>query len=184
MSPRHIVRRGTDAAWSLPPSLEGHTVGYRRWTVVDEAAGAVNTGFGIGEFAPGGRIHWHVHSYEETLFLLEGEVALHTSDSSALLRPGDYALMVIGLPHALANAGEGIARLAAMSAPQPRPDHDGDTYFVLALPERDPVPVDVRDGRLHHLAPGPLPSRARPERDAAQGSSRIPRRPGRVREVP
>ena len=51
----HLVRTAADASWGVPPALEGHVEGYRRWTVVDEGAGAVHTGFGIGEMEPGGR---------------------------------------------------------------------------------------------------------------------------------
>ena len=147
MSPRHLVRTGGDAAWGVPAALEGHVDGFRRWTIVDEQAGAVSTGFGIGEMDPGGRIDWHVHSYEESLYVLDGEVVLSTTEAAVLLRPGDYALVPLGQAHALANRSSGPARWATMSAPQPRPDHAGDTYFVPALPEREPISVDVRDPR-------------------------------------
>jgi quercetin dioxygenase-like cupin family protein len=136
--------------------MEGHTAGYRRWTVVDEAAGAVHTGFGIAEFDPGGGIDWHVHSFEESLFVLDGELVLRTAEAAVRLRPGDYALVPVGQPHALANEGTAVGRCAAMSAPQPRPAHGGDTYFVPALPELEPVPIDVRDPRTRsfgHISP-------------------------------
>ena len=156
MSPRHLVRTGSDAAWGVPAALEGHVDGFRRWTIVDEPAGAVSTGFGIGEMDPGGSIDWHVHSFEESLFVLDGEVVLSTTEAAVLLRPGDYALVPLGQAHTLANRSSVPARWATMSAPQPRPDHRGDTYFVPALPERDPVPVDVRDPRTRafgHIEP-------------------------------
>ena len=162
MSPAHVVRKIADASWGVPPVLEGHASGFRRWTVVDEGVGAVHTGFGIGEMEPGGRLEWHLHSYEESLYVIEGEVVLHTSEASILLRPGDYGLIPLAQPHALANAGTEPARWAAMSAPVPRAAHGGDTFFVAALPERDPVPVDARDPRTRsfgniqpeHMDPG------------------------------
>jgi quercetin dioxygenase-like cupin family protein len=147
VSPAHAVRPAAEATWGVPPSLEGHTEGFRRWTAVDESAGAVHTGFGIAEFEPGGRLDWHVHSYEESLYVIDGEVVLFTSESAFLLRPGDYGLIAVGQPHALANTGGATARVAALSAPQPRRAHGGDTYFVAALPERAPVIVDPRDPR-------------------------------------
>jgi len=131
----HAVRPGGEATWGVPTSLEGHTQGFRRWTAVDESAGAVHTGFGIAEFDPDGRIDWHVHSYEESLYVLEGEVVLFTSEAAVLLRPGDYGLIPLGQSHSLANDGGDTARVAALSAPQPRPAHGGDTFFVPALPE-------------------------------------------------
>jgi len=147
VSPAHVVRTAADATWGVPPALEGHAEGFRRWTVVDEATGAVHTGFGIGEMEPGGRLDWHLHSYEESLYVIDGEVVLHTSEASVLLRPGDYGLIPLGQPHALANLGSETARWAALSAPVPRAGHAGDTYFVSPLLERDPVPVDARDPR-------------------------------------
>ncbi len=156
MSPRHVVRAAGEASWNLPPALEGHTSGYRRWTIVDEVAGAVHTGFGIGEMDPGGRIDWHVHSYEESLYVIDGVVVLRTAEAAIRLVAGDYALIPLGQPHALANESGATTRLAAMSAPQPRPAHDGDTYFVPPLPELEPVAVDVRDPRMRsfgHIGP-------------------------------
>jgi quercetin dioxygenase-like cupin family protein len=147
VSPSHVVRLAKDAAWGVPPWFEGHAKGFRRWTAVDPSVGAVHTGFGIVELGAGGRVDWHVHSYEESVYVIEGELSLFTSEFAALLRPGDYGLIPVGQEHALANLGSSTTRLAALSAPQPRPAHAGDTYFVPAMPERGPVPVDARDPR-------------------------------------
>jgi quercetin dioxygenase-like cupin family protein len=136
--------------------FEGHSTGLRRWTIVDEAAGSVHTGFGISELDPGGRVDWHVHSYEESLYVLEGELVLRSSDAAVLLRPGDYGLIPLGRAHALANDGSAVVRVASMTAPQPRPAHGGDTYLVPALPELEPAPIDVRDPRTRefgHVGP-------------------------------
>ncbi|MGH2636393.1 MAG: cupin domain-containing protein [Actinomycetota bacterium] len=156
MSPSHAVRPADDATWGVPPNLEGHTTGFRRWTAVDERAGAVHTGFGISELDSGGRLDWHLHSYEESLYVIDGEITFFTTEAALVLRPGDYGLIPIGLPHALANTGGQTARLAALSAPQPRPAHGGDTFFVPDLPELEPVTVDARDPRTRsfgHIAP-------------------------------
>ena len=156
MSPRHLVRTRDDATWVVPPGYEAHTKGFRRWPVVDEAAGAASTGFGIGEMEPGGSIDPHVHSYEESLFVLDGEVVLSTSEAAALLRPGDYGLIAVGRSHTLRNEGSVPARWAAMAAPMPRPMYGGDTFFVPAFSEHDPIPVDARDPRTRsfgHIDP-------------------------------
>ena len=94
----------------------------------------------------------------------------------SLLRPGDYGLIVVGQPHALANLGRDTARLAALSSPQPRPAHDGDTYFVPPLPELEPVTVDARDPRTRsfgNIAPEHMdPGRQSQELLAASASMR------------
>ncbi len=143
---------------------------------MDEGAGAVHTGFGIGEMEPGGRLDWHVHSYEESLYVVDGEVVLFTSEAAVLLRAGDYALIALGQAHALANRSSATARWAALSAPVPRAAHGGDTYFVPALPEIDPIPVDARDPRTRSfgsIQPGHMdPGRQSQELLAASASMR------------
>jgi quercetin dioxygenase-like cupin family protein len=156
VSPRHLVRTASDASFEVPPPLAEHTDGFRRWLVVDEGVGAVHTGFSIGELDPGGSIAHHVHSYEESLFVLEGEVVMRMPGTAALLGPGDYGAISVGIPHVLRNEGASKARWAAMAAPQPRPAMGGDTYFVEPFPEADAAPVDVRDPRTRsfgHIDP-------------------------------
>jgi quercetin dioxygenase-like cupin family protein len=124
---------------------------------VDESVpGAVHTGFAIVELDPGGSIPWHVHSYEGSLYVLEGEVVVELGEGAYLLRPGDYGLVPVGAPHALRNVSGVPARWAAMWAPQPRSRFRGDTYPVPGLPERQPAPIDVRDPRTRsfgHIDP-------------------------------
>jgi quercetin dioxygenase-like cupin family protein len=136
--------------------FEPHSAGFSRWTVVDEAAGAVHTGFGISELDPGGRLDPHVHSYEECLFLLEGELVLSTPEVAVRMEPGDYGHLPVGVTHGLRNEGDQRVRMASMNAPQPRPAHGFDTYFVPSFVERDPVAVDARDPRTRsfgHIDP-------------------------------
>jgi quercetin dioxygenase-like cupin family protein len=157
MTSRYLVRRGGQADLVVPPEWAGHASGYRRWSIVDEAGGAVHTGFGIGLLDPGGHVEAHIHSFEESLFLLEGELVLDTGEGSVLLREGDYGLVPMGLAHGLRNPGRAPARWADMLAPQPRARFGGDTYLVPPPAPATPVPVDVRDPRTRafgHIEPG------------------------------
>ena len=176
MSPNHVVRTAADATFVVPQGYEGHAEGFRRWPVVDGSVGAVHTGFGIGELEPGGSLSAHVHSFEESLYVLEGEVVLRTSEAAVRLRPGDYGVIPVGVPHELRNEGTATARLAAMSAQQPRPAHGGDTYWLPPLPEREPVAVDVRDPRTRsfgHIEPGNMdPAKQTQEMLAVSASMR------------
>jgi quercetin dioxygenase-like cupin family protein len=117
---------------------------------------AVHTGFAIVELDAGGRIPWHVHSYEDSLYVLEGAVVVDTGDGANLLRPGDYGVTQVGAPHALRNVSDAPVRWAAMWAPQPRSRVQGDTYAVPGLPEGTPTPIDPRDPRARsfgHIDP-------------------------------
>ncbi len=155
MSSRHLVRRGGEIDLVVPAGSSAH--GFRRWSVVDEATpGAVHTTFAIGELVGGGGIPSHVHSFEDSFFVLEGEVVLDDAEGAFSLHAGDYAVMAVGTPHALRNVSDTPARFATMFAPQPRTRAGMDTYPVPALPERDPVPIDVRDPRTRsfgHIDP-------------------------------
>ncbi len=158
MTSRHLVRRAGDALAAVPDGWKAHCQGFARWSVVDEAAGAVHTGFGICTLEPGGHVDAHVHSYEESFHVLEGEVILDTGEGAFLLREGDYGLLPVGVPHAWRGAGS-ATRWADMLAPQPRARFGGDTFFVPPLEGGPPRPVDVRDPRTRsfgHVEPASM----------------------------
>jgi quercetin dioxygenase-like cupin family protein len=156
VSAKHVVRKRTDATYDVPSLYEPHVEGFRRWVVVDEAAGSVHTGFALGEMEAGGYIDPHVHSFEESLYVVEGEVVWRAPGTAVVLRTGDYGVVPVGVPHALRNESTTTVRWAAMSAPVPRREHDGDTYFVPAFDEVGAAPVDPRDPRTRsfgHIDP-------------------------------
>ncbi|HZA82364.1 MAG TPA: cupin domain-containing protein, partial [Actinomycetes bacterium] len=150
--------------------------GFGRWAVVGEAAGAAHTGFGICALEPDGGVDAHVHSFEESLYVLEGQLVLDTAEGSVLLGPGDYGLVPVGLAHALRNPGPEAARWADMLAPQPRARFGDDTFFVPPPAAADPVPVDVRDPRTRafgHIDPANMdPGRQTQDQLAVSASMR------------
>jgi len=159
---RHLVRRGGESNFAVPPAFKGKSEGFRRWALVAEDAPAVHTGFAMCTLEARGWVATHVHSYEESVYLLEGEAELTTSEGVFKLRAGDYALIPVGVPHSWRASPSGGARWAQMMAPQPRSRFGGDTYFVDPLPdpphkgEGEAVPIDVRDPRTRsfgHIEP-------------------------------
>ena len=155
-APRHLVRPAADAVWAPAAGALAGAAGYAGWSVVDATTEAVHTGFAVARLDPGGRLSTHVHSYEESLYLLDGEVVVQTPEGATVLVPGDYGWIPIGVPHALRNVGTVEARFARMSAPTPRPEHDMDTYLAPELVDAEPVRVDPRDPRTRrygHIDP-------------------------------
>ena len=155
MTARHVVRRGSDARFVAPGGWAAGASGFGRWRVVGEDD-AVHTGFSVCSLAKGGDVPAHVHSYEESVYVLAGTLVLQTWEGAVALVPGDYALVPVGTPHALRNDGGETARWAEMVAPQPRERHGEDSYAVPPLPASEPVPVDVRDPRNRcygHISP-------------------------------
>jgi quercetin dioxygenase-like cupin family protein len=176
MTARYLVARAADADPVEPEALAGHATGYRRWSVIDEAAGATHTGFGICSLDPGAFLDAHVHSFEESVYVLEGELVVDTGEGSLLLRAGDYGLLPVGVAHAARNPGPVAARWADMLAPQPRARWGDDTFFVPPMTPHPPVPVDVRDPRTRsfgHIDPANMdPARQTQDQLAVSASMR------------
>jgi quercetin dioxygenase-like cupin family protein len=154
---RHLVRHTSDAAFAVPDAEWAQPAsGFGRWPVVDERAPSVHTGLGVCALDPDGSVPAHVHSYEESFYVLDGSVLIDTSEGTTLLRPGDYGLMPIGMAHAWRNVGGEPARWVDMLAPQPRARYAEDTFLVPGLVPHEPAPVDVRDPRnrlFGHISP-------------------------------
>jgi quercetin dioxygenase-like cupin family protein len=156
MSGGHVVRRADDAVFTVPDEAAGRSKGFAYSATVDEATGAVHTGFGLCELETGGSLAAHVHSYEQSFFVLEGEAVLDTSEGSTVVRAGDYGLIPVGMPHAWRSRGNVTARWVDMAAPTPRLGSGRDTMFVPSLPDENPRSVDVRDPRTRsfgHIEP-------------------------------
>ncbi len=154
---RHVVHRAADASYVVPDLFRERSSGFTRWSAVDHRTpGAVHTGFGVCILEPGGSVDTHLHSFEESVHVLEGEVVCRTREGSVLLRAGDYGVIPVAVPHSWNNGGDAPARWAVMTAPQPKPGFGEDTFFVNALPEADAHPVDPRDPRWRsfgHVSP-------------------------------
>jgi len=154
---RHVVHRAEHAAFEVPEMYGTGSRGLGRWSLVDHTSpGAVHTGFGICELAAGGEVDAHVHSFEESFHLIGGEVVLETPEASALLVPGDYGVIPLGVPHRWRNTGNSTARWADLMTPQPRPEFEYDTYLTTFANPAAAGPIDVRDPRCRsfgHIEP-------------------------------
>src|SRR5262245_63471716 len=122
-----------------PPALERsmHFVGHVDWSFADDPMpasdrskglarkvligpeqGAVHTELALGALHPGGWLQRHVHSYEEALYVLEGELLLDHDGRIHRLVKGDFALNALGMWHGLGNAGPEQARWLSVNTPQ------------------------------------------------------------------
>lgn len=148
MTSRHLVRSADQAQFVVPAAYAALSTGFRRWSVVNGASGSVHQEFSICELEPGGAIGAHLHSFEESFYVLEGQLVCATADGAFALEPGDYGLVQVAAPHALRNDGPTRVRWAELLAPQPRLDGEGDVFPAPPLPESGPPrPVDPRDPR-------------------------------------
>ncbi|TMD65578.1 MAG: cupin domain-containing protein [Chloroflexi bacterium] len=154
---RHLVRRGGEANFAVPPPFVDRSKGFKRWALVGEESPAVHTGFAMCTLEAGGWVAAHLHSYEECVYLLEGEAQLTTTEGTFRLRAGDYGVIPVGVIHSWRGLPKG-ARWAQMMAPQPRARFGSDTYFPTSSPSDNApplgegrvaaaIPIDVRDPR-------------------------------------
>ncbi len=99
--------------------------------IVGPAQGAVHTELAVGAFTPGGWLQRHIHSFEEALYLLAGELLLELDGHVHRLVSGDYAIIPIGTWHALANGGAGQVRWLSVNTPMRLGPEAGrrDTFF-------------------------------------------------------
>lgn len=116
----------------MPSSETSH--GLARSVVVGPAEGAVHTELAVGAFAAGGWLARHVHSFEESLYVLSGELLIDIGGAAHRLGAGDYALIPIGTWHALANGGHETVTWLSCNTPQRLAPDAGrrDTFFAAA----------------------------------------------------
>jgi quercetin dioxygenase-like cupin family protein len=100
----------------LPPS--DRSQGLARQVLVGPDQGAVHTELAVGALHPGGWLQRHVHSYEEALYVLSGELLLEHDGRVHRLVRGDYALNPLGMWHGLGNDGAEQARWLSVNTPQ------------------------------------------------------------------
>lgn len=144
---RHIVVSTGEAEYQLPDGFGGISSGFTKWTPVNDAAGSVHQEFGVCQLDSGGGIESHLHTFEKSIYVLEGELRCDTPGVSLLLGEGDYGVFPVARAHALSNVGTTPARWAEMSAPQPRRVDRPDVFPGGEVGGATAVPVDARDPR-------------------------------------
>jgi quercetin dioxygenase-like cupin family protein len=145
----HHVRRRADIR--LERAYPGNSALFARSVLVDGSVGSVHMGLGLCALDEAGIVDIHVHSFEESFFVLEGEPTLILEAQGHRLEPGACGLIPVGVPHGWLGPQKGTARWIDMLAPQPRPNDSDDTFF-LEPPERcDVAELDLRDPRSRHL---------------------------------
>ncbi|HEY6687596.1 MAG TPA: cupin domain-containing protein [Propionibacteriaceae bacterium] len=152
MSGGYLVRPAGALELVAPSSgWASEATGYRRGMAVGEDDHAVHTGFMISELDADGEIPWHVHSFEESFYVVAGTLVIDTSEGSFRVSEGEYGVVPIAMPHRWRNLSRQPARWAEMQAPAPRGAYQDDTFVVPGPRDEHSVDVDVRDPRNRHF---------------------------------
>jgi quercetin dioxygenase-like cupin family protein len=103
---------------------------------------------GTCEIAPGGSLHAHVHSYEELVYVIEGEGVLTIDGDSRRIGPDECAFIGVGATHAWHNPGDVPLRWIDLQTPQARgSEQPPDTFFTGEPAPTRGAPLDIRDPR-------------------------------------
>jgi quercetin dioxygenase-like cupin family protein len=135
----------------LAPEYEATSEAFVRAALIDRSTGSVHMGLGLSALEDG-YVETHIHSFEESFYVLEGTPTLYLDGRGVTLLPGACGVVPVGVPHAW-RAEDGRASWIDMMAPQPRIRGEGqpDTFFSGAAPSSLPSELDVRDPRNRNL---------------------------------
>ena len=147
--------------WSFadkPTPTNVNAVGMARTVLVGASTGATHTELAAGALAPDGWIRRHIHSFEEALYVLQGDLLLDIDGHIHCLAAGDYALIPIGTWHALANASGAQVRWLSLNTPlRLGPDAPRrDTFYAGSAIDPDPLdaigrPPDFSDPSTRYV---------------------------------
>lgn len=171
----HAVVRFDEKNLSVPEGYGRHARGYRRAALIDHrtSLATVHMAHQIVVLEPGGSLEQNVLAYEKSIYVFEGELDLMLDGRHYRLVADDYALILVGSPHAMrSNVG---ARWMEMIAPQPLAASVGqDTFFVGDVEWPSNVERfdrgDARTRFVGHFSDGQLPPPGNLQMDGYSGS--------------
>jgi quercetin dioxygenase-like cupin family protein len=139
---RLVRREDVDLAPALPDNSSGLT----NYRLVSGALGSTHMALTLVSLVDG-HVDEHLHSFETSFYVLEGEPVLYLNGRGIRLRPGACGAIPVGMPHAF-RAVDGL--WLEMASPRPRLD-GSDTFFLRQPPDVAVEPLDIRDPRNRNL---------------------------------
>jgi quercetin dioxygenase-like cupin family protein len=131
----------------LTEALPGRSRGLTTCRVVGGTLGSTHMALTLVSLVDG-EVDEHVHSFESSFYVLEGEPVLYLNGRGVELRPGACGALPVGAPHAFRTSGRGL--WLEMASPRPRTDCS-DTFFLGRAPDGVAEALDVRDPRNANL---------------------------------
>lgn len=141
----HFHGRFDEGALRAHPVFAGHATGYTQADLITRTTGSVHTGLSIAQLERGGVLQPHVHSFEESFYILSGDAVVTIDGVAHLLEAGDFGVVKVGSVHGVRAVGGAPVRWLQMAAPQPKPvGAERDTFFPKdhAVPLSGP-PLDM-----------------------------------------
>jgi quercetin dioxygenase-like cupin family protein len=130
----------------LAPGLPDRSSGLTNCRLVSGALGSTHMALTLVSLVEG-HVDEHLHSFETSFYVLEGEPVLYLNGRAISLKPGACGAIPVGMPHAF-RAVEGL--WLEMASPRPRLD-GSDTFFLGPPPDVAAEALDIRDPRNRNL---------------------------------
>lgn len=133
---------------TTPGSYEHHSSGYRRQVLVNRATGSPHMTLAVGLLTENGRVEAVLHSFEISLYVFSGTLAVTTLGQTSRLGPDHCLVIPLATPYTL-RAVDGPAKWLQMESPAELDDgRRQDTFFTgTSLEETAPYVPDMRDPR-------------------------------------
>ena len=131
----------------LADALPGHSSGLTTCRLVGGALGSTHMALTLVSLV-NGHVDEHLHSFETSFYVLEGEPVVYLGGHGVRLKPGACGCIPVGMQHAFRSEGRGL--WLEMASPRPRPDAS-DTFFLRPPPDSTAEPLDIRDPRNRNL---------------------------------
>jgi quercetin dioxygenase-like cupin family protein len=131
----------------LVSALPGHSSGLTTCRLVDGALGSTHMALTLVAL-DGGQVDEHLHSFETSFYVLDGEPVVYLEGRGVRLEPGACGAIPVGTPHAFRS--DEPARWIEMVSPRPRMD-GSDTFFLGPAPDGSAEALDARDPRNHNF---------------------------------
>jgi quercetin dioxygenase-like cupin family protein len=142
------VQKVEDIELAPLAGLQQHADGLRRATLVGKHVGAVHTGFALVSLASPGRVDTHLHSTEQSFYIVSGSPRLTVDGRTHELAANECGLLPVGVPHAWSNESGTEATWLEVNSPAPRRSGPPDTFWTGESPGNgSAAPLDIRDPR-------------------------------------
>jgi quercetin dioxygenase-like cupin family protein len=142
------VQAARDVELAEPTALAGRVSGHKRASLVGRHVGAVHSGLSLCSMEPGGEVSTHIHSTEQSFYVLRGNPELIVEARAHRLAPDECGLLPVGSAHAWRNGSGEEALWLEANAPAPRISGPADTFWTgEPLPPSSGTALDIRDPR-------------------------------------
>jgi quercetin dioxygenase-like cupin family protein len=149
------VQKADAIGLAPPPGLGDRAPGLNRATLIGRDLGSVHTGFALVSLDPGGWVGTHLHSTEQSFYILRGRPRLTLDGRTYRLGRDDCGFIPVGVPHSWrASDDEEAPLFLEVNSPAPRLPDAGqpDTFWTgEPAPDGPGETPDMRDARTRSL---------------------------------